>query len=955
MGPIQVTVTDANNLTLQVTPTPSQTVTIDRGVAGNGIVSIVPVTISTFQYLRITYTNGTVSDVGPLTSTAYTATSPINITGNTISLTTVPIASGGTGQVTANAAFNALAPSQTGNSGKFLTTDGTNTSWSVNPLGTVTSVAVSGGTTGLTTSGGPITTSGTITLAGTLAVANGGTGVTTSSGVNSVVLRDANGNITTNCLFEGYSSQAASGTTIVLTASSVQNWQITGSGGQTIKLPDATTLPNGATFTFNNNQSSGAITVQNNSSTTIATIQSGGYVTIVLLSNSIAAGSWDRHDSTPSNVSWSTNTLDYAGSITSATWNGNAVAINRGGTGQSTAAAAITALTGTQTSGYYLRSNGTNAVLAAIQAADVPTLNQNTTGTAANVTGTVAITNGGTGQTTANTAFNALAPAQTGNSGKFLTTDGTNTLWATNPLGTVTSVSGTGTVNGLTLTGTVTTSGSLTLGGMLDLSSPPAIGGTTPSTGKFTTLTNTGLTSGRVVYSTTGGLETDSANLLYSGTDLTVYGITVGRGAGAVSTNTAVGNGALFSNTSGALNSAFGGGALQSNTTGNYNTAAGGSDNTFGSALYSNTTGGNNSAFGNGALGRNTTGNYNVAIGMQALSANTTASNNTAVGYQAAYNNTTVGAVTAVGYQAAYGITTGNSSADAFGYIALKALTSGVSNAAFGAVALQSNTTGSYNTAMGRDALQANTTASNNTAVGYQAGYSNQTGTRNTFVGYIAGTGVTSNYNAVFGSNAGSSLTSNGFCTFIGDYSGNSTTGANNTFVGQGSGYLVTTGAKNTIIGGFNGNQGGLDIRTANNKVVVSDGDGLLALHNDSSQWTTNPFGNIDVTNNSTTTNVLAVTANTATLLFSGNAFSGVFIINDINVTGGCAICIVGGGSLSIFAQSGATTFFVNSSSPSTNQIGVYLNGNTATVKTNPNGGGTTNFRIIAFRTRTSS
>ena len=43
----------------------------------------------------------------------------------------------------------------------------------------VTSVAVSGGTTGLTTSGGPITGSGTITLAGTLAIANGGTGVTT--------------------------------------------------------------------------------------------------------------------------------------------------------------------------------------------------------------------------------------------------------------------------------------------------------------------------------------------------------------------------------------------------------------------------------------------------------------------------------------------------------------------------------------------------------------------------------------------------------------------------------------------------------------------------------------------------------------------------------------------------------------------------------------------------------
>ena len=48
--------------------------------------------------------------------------------------------------------------------------------------GTVTSVNVSGGTTGLTTSGGPVTTSGTITLAGTLDVDNGGTGATTASG-----------------------------------------------------------------------------------------------------------------------------------------------------------------------------------------------------------------------------------------------------------------------------------------------------------------------------------------------------------------------------------------------------------------------------------------------------------------------------------------------------------------------------------------------------------------------------------------------------------------------------------------------------------------------------------------------------------------------------------------------------------------------------------------------------
>jgi hypothetical protein len=62
--------------------------------------------------------------------------------------------------------------------------------------------------------------------------------------------------------------------------------------------------------------------------------------------------------------------------------------------------------------------------------------------------------------------------------------------------GTVTSVNTAGTVNGLTLTGgPITSSGTITLGGTLDLSSPPAIGGTTPAAGTFTTLTATGQTS----------------------------------------------------------------------------------------------------------------------------------------------------------------------------------------------------------------------------------------------------------------------------------------------------------------------------------------------------------------------------------------------------------------------------------------------------------------------------
>ncbi len=99
--------------------------------------------------------------------------------------TEIGISYGGTGAASASQARGNLLPSYTGNSGKVLAvnTGATDVEWvSAGGVGTVTSVDVSGGTTGLTTSGGPITGSGTITLAGTLAVANGGTGATTAGG-----------------------------------------------------------------------------------------------------------------------------------------------------------------------------------------------------------------------------------------------------------------------------------------------------------------------------------------------------------------------------------------------------------------------------------------------------------------------------------------------------------------------------------------------------------------------------------------------------------------------------------------------------------------------------------------------------------------------------------------------------------------------------------------------------
>jgi len=134
-----------------------------------------------------------------------------------------------------------------------------------------------------------------------------------------------------------------------------------------------------------------------------------------------------------------TNIAISASQITSGT-----VGITYGGTGANTQQAAINALAGATTSGSFLRGNGTNVSMSTIQVADVPTLNQNTTGTASNVTGVVAIAKGGTGSTTANTALNALLPAQAGNANYYLKTDGTNTTWAAasgGGSGTVTAVS----------------------------------------------------------------------------------------------------------------------------------------------------------------------------------------------------------------------------------------------------------------------------------------------------------------------------------------------------------------------------------------------------------------------------------------------------------------------------------------------------------------------------------
>ena len=343
---------------------------------------------------------------------------------------------------------------------------------------------------------------------------------------------------------------------------------------------------------------------------------------------------------------------------------------------------------------------------------------------------------------------------------------------------------------------------------------PGTIGSGTPNTGAFTSLsastsiTNSSLTAGRVVYTGTGGLESASANLTFNGTTLTVAndasisGLTVGRGVNGSGTyNSAFGVGALAGSNTGNENTAIGFNTLNVNTSGASNLAVG----DF--ALSANTTGSNNTSIGSVSLANNTTGGSNTAIGRQALQLNTTASNNTAVGYQAGYANTTGYNQAALGYQALYSNTTGVQNT-AVGQGALQNNTTANNNTAVGAASLLSNSTGASNAALGFQALYSNTTASNNTAVGYQAGYSNTTGAQNCVLGNGAlYANITGSQNAVFGMNALNGGGSNSNNSAFGYASLNSlgNNANSNTGIGSNAGQYITSGVNNICIGSNSG------------------------------------------------------------------------------------------------------------------------------------------------------
>lgn len=346
----------------------------------------------------------------------------INASNNTVtnvSLTTgvtgtLPIANGGTASTTAAAAFNALNPMTTlgdiiyeasagsaarlaGNTTstkQFLSQTGTGTasaapSWSAVSksdvgLGSVENTALStwAGSANITTVGTVATGTWNAT---TIGIAKGGTGQTTASAAfNALMPLTTLGDI----LYASGASTAA-------------------------RLAGNTT----ATKQFLSQTGTGSV--------------SAAPAWTALAKADVGLGSVENTALSTWAGSANITTL---GTVATGTWNATAIAVAKGGTGATDAATARTNLglaIGTNVQAWDADLDSIAALAGTSGLLKKTAANTWSLDTTAYLSGTVAIANGGTGQTTASAGLNALLPSQTGNSNKYLKSDGTNASWAT--------------------------------------------------------------------------------------------------------------------------------------------------------------------------------------------------------------------------------------------------------------------------------------------------------------------------------------------------------------------------------------------------------------------------------------------------------------------------------------------------------------------------------------------